>query len=410
MRDAGARSVRLAYGGLGLPLAFAALPIYVHVPRFYAETVGMQLTLLGGLLMAARLLDALVDPGLGWLVDRMPRKRLLAWALLPLTLGFVALFHPSATHPLAWLAGALTLTYLGYSAATIALQAWGADLGRDATERTRLTGAREAFALLGVILAAALPSILGEELATGLARMSWIFPPLVLLAAVIAFAWVDDTAAVRCSSAMRQASSFTRAFDDVAFLRLLGVFALNGISAAVPATLFLFFVADVLQLAQWSGALLALYFLAGAISVPAWVALANRYGRARGWWLGMVLATVAFASAGLLGTGDGVPFAAICLLSGIALGADVSLPPAIAANLGERQGCPGAYFGWWNFIAKMNLAFAAGIALPLLGWMGYQPGNHDGHQVLVLAYAVIPLVFKMLAIVLLWRWQHLLEK
>ena len=35
------RGTVFAYGLLGLPLAFAALPIYVHVPRFYAETAGM---------------------------------------------------------------------------------------------------------------------------------------------------------------------------------------------------------------------------------------------------------------------------------------------------------------------------------------------------------------------------------
>ena len=47
----------LAYGLLGLPLAFAALPIYVHVPRYYADTAGMELALLGSILLGARLLD-----------------------------------------------------------------------------------------------------------------------------------------------------------------------------------------------------------------------------------------------------------------------------------------------------------------------------------------------------------------
>jgi hypothetical protein len=44
----------LAYGALGLPLAMAALPVYVHVPRLYAEAAGMSLSLLGALLLAAR--------------------------------------------------------------------------------------------------------------------------------------------------------------------------------------------------------------------------------------------------------------------------------------------------------------------------------------------------------------------
>lgn len=34
------RGALAAYGALGLPLAFAALPIYVHVPRLYAEGLG----------------------------------------------------------------------------------------------------------------------------------------------------------------------------------------------------------------------------------------------------------------------------------------------------------------------------------------------------------------------------------
>jgi Na+/melibiose symporter-like transporter len=74
----------LAYGVLGLPLAFAALPIYVHVPHFYAETGGMELAVLGGILLGARLLDAGIDPWLGWLADRVSRPRMLAVALLPL--------------------------------------------------------------------------------------------------------------------------------------------------------------------------------------------------------------------------------------------------------------------------------------------------------------------------------------
>ena len=52
----------LAYGLLGLPLAFAALPVYVHVPRLYAETAGLPLALLGAILLGARLLDAGIDP------------------------------------------------------------------------------------------------------------------------------------------------------------------------------------------------------------------------------------------------------------------------------------------------------------------------------------------------------------
>ena len=115
----------LAYGLLGLPLAFAALPIYVHVPRFYAEMAGMELALLGAILLGTRLLDAGIDPWLGWLADRVSRPAMVAVALVPFAVGFVALLNPPGEHVALWLVASLGLTYLGFSAATVAYQAWG---------------------------------------------------------------------------------------------------------------------------------------------------------------------------------------------------------------------------------------------------------------------------------------------
>lgn len=55
----------LAYGLLGLPLAFVALPLYVLLPNHYAREFGMPLATLGSVLLAARLFDAVSDPLLG---------------------------------------------------------------------------------------------------------------------------------------------------------------------------------------------------------------------------------------------------------------------------------------------------------------------------------------------------------
>ncbi len=398
----------LAYGLLGLPLAFAALPVYVHVPRLYAEVAGLPLALLGVILLGTRLLDAGIDPLLGWLADRVPRRGMVAVALLPFVAGFVALLNPPEERAALWLIGTLALTYLGFSAATIAYQAWGADVGADSRLRTRLTAAREGFGLIGVVLAAALPTLLAPALSDGIARLAWVLPVLLLLATLVTFSRVGPGVPQQASD-RPLLSSLRSVVDDPAFRRLLGVFVVNGIAAALPATLFLFFVADVLQLEAASGALLALYFIAGAASLPLWVALAARYGRVAAWLGAMLLSMVAFAGASQLGSGDLWAFAAICLASGLALGADLALPAAIAADLGERRGQAGACFGVWNFVAKLNLALAAGLALPLLALLGYVPGSGAGLPALSFAYALLPLVFKSLAAALLWRWRHHLE-
>ena len=224
-----------AYGLLGLPLAFAALPIYVHVPRYYAEAADLPLAMLGAILLGTRLLDAGIDPWLGWLADRVSRRRMLALSLAPFALGFVALLNPPVEHAGLWLLASLTLTYLGFSAATVAYQAWGADIGTDSILRTRLTAAREGFGLLGVVLAAALPTVLATDLDRGIERLSWILPPLVLIAAATTFSRVAAGPVV-AATRVPLLPSLRRVFADIAFRRLLLIFVANGIAAALPAT------------------------------------------------------------------------------------------------------------------------------------------------------------------------------
>ena len=64
----------LAYGLLGLPLAFAALPLYVVLPHYYASNLGLPLASVGALLLLVRLMDAGAEPLLGRLSDRLYRR------------------------------------------------------------------------------------------------------------------------------------------------------------------------------------------------------------------------------------------------------------------------------------------------------------------------------------------------
>lgn len=399
----------LAYGVLGLPLAFAALPIYVHVPKLYADSLGMPLALVGGVLLGARAVDALVDPLIGQLSDAAHgRRRLIGWALVPLAAGVIALLRPPESAGALWLLMALTLAYTGYSVANINYQAWGAQLAPTALDRTRVVAAREGFGLAGVVLAATLPAALAPGSAAGLAALALVFVPLVLVAGALTLGGVDrDTAGAGC--ARFRPDALLAVVRGGVFGRLLTVFALGGIAAAVPATTVLFFVDDVIGAGARAGWFLAAYFVAGGFSLPLWVALARRWGKAHAWLLGMAVSVIAFAWAAGLGTGDDVAFALICLASGLALGADLALPPAILADqLARGEAGAGACFGWWNFVTKANLALAAGLALPLLALLGYAPGARDAAALhaLAMVYAGVPVVLKSVAAVLLWRWRN----
>lgn len=405
----GAWRVGLRYGLLGLPLAFVALPLYVILPNHYAREFAAPLALLGAVLLAARLVDAVLDPWIGRWCDRLfarsVRSLMVATAVaaLVLTLGLWGLLFPPAAVQaagssalLGWAGLLMAVTYTAYSVVAVAHQAWGARLGGSEAQRSRVVAWREGLSLLGVLIAAVLPGTLG---------LGATVSTFAVLLALGWWAWSGSIApwpsTVAPASRPAAGPSPLRQPD---FLRLLAVFVLNGTASAVPATLVLFFVQDRLQAsASVEPAFLATYFLCAALSIPLWVRVVGRLGLARTWLLGMALAVLVFVWAATLGTGDIWPFLIVCALSGVALGTDLTLPSALLAGLigqlGERGQREGAYFGWWSFAAKLNLALAAGLALPLLAWFGYVPGARDDAalQTLTIAYCLLPCVLKLLA-------------
>lgn len=400
----------LAYGAPGLPLAFVALPLYVILPNHYATQFGVPLAALGAVLLGARVLDAVADPLIGRAADALfARSARHAWlaaaaAAVLLALGFRALFFPAVTGTsalLAWCAGALAVTYLAYSVVSVIHQAWGARLGGDATGRAGIVAWREGLALVGVLLASLLPALAGLEAST-------LLFALLLLAALAALARAPQPPAAARGGAGASSPSMGLPFASGDFRRLLAVYLVNGIAGAVPATLVLFFIRDRLEAPAWEPLFLAAYFAAAALSIPLWVRLVKRLGLARSWLAGMLLAIAVFAWAGALGRGDTLAYAAVCIGSGIALGADLTLPAALLAGVVQRAGhagrAEGAYFGWWNFATKLNLALAAGLALPALQALGYAPGSRDTAALdsLTLAYALLPCALKLGAAALLY--------
>jgi GPH family glycoside/pentoside/hexuronide:cation symporter len=219
---------------------------------------------------------------------------------------------------------------------------------------------REGLALVGVLVASVLPSV------AGLSVTQRVF------ALALAGAWLACwRAPPRPQARPAPAPSLLQPLRTPALRRLLAVYLVNGIASAVPATLVLFFIRDRLQAPAFEPLFLASYFAAGALSMPLWVRLVARFGLARSLAGRHGLAVAAFAWAALLGAGDVLAFTAVCVASGVALGADLALPGALLAGVIQRAGhgqpLEGAYFGWWNFATKLNLALAAGLALPLLG-------------------------------------------
>jgi GPH family glycoside/pentoside/hexuronide:cation symporter len=411
----------LAYALPALPLAALTLPLYIIVPTYYTETLGLSLSAVGAALLAVRIFDAVNDPLIGWIADRwrpsLGRRRAVFLVSLPVcALAGLMLFSPPAGAGVGHLALWGMVLSLGFTGAMLAYTAWGAELVGGYAERARIAGLRESLTLAGTLVAIVIPFAIGTGAAGGLDGLG------VLGVAVAAGLVVFGGLAVRLvpepvdysvasgslSAGLRQMAA------NQPFRRLIAAYFLNGLANGIPATLFLYFVAVRLEAPDMRGPLLFLYFLAGIGGVPLALWAAKRTSKHRAWCLAMLANCAVFSLVPLLGAGDVVAFAAICVVTGLLLGFDLSLPPAIQADVidvdtdasGEQRS--GAYFAAWSLSTKLSLAAGVGTVFPLLGLAGFDAAAgaaNDGVAVgaLVALYVWPPVALKLAAIALMWR-------
>jgi GPH family glycoside/pentoside/hexuronide:cation symporter len=182
---------------------------------------------------------------------------------------------------------------------------------------------------------------------------------------------------------------------------------MNAAPVAVSSTLFLFYVESVLAASGWEGPLLVLFFLAAAGAAPGWSWLAQKFGERPMLLCAMTLAIASFSVVLTLEAGQVAAFAAVCLVSGAALGADFAILPALFARRMERVAPEaGAAFGLWAFVQKAALALAAIVLLPALDAAGFVaaegPENPAGAlNLLTYLYALVPCILKLGAMALL---------
>ncbi len=410
----------LAYGALGLPLAALNLPLYVYLPAFYAADIGLGLTTVGLVLFGARLLDTLTDPVIGELGDRTQTRfgRRRPWMVAACPLLIIAtfmLFSPGSSPGAVYLFVWTSLAYLAWTMMILPFTALGAELSGDYHERSRITAAREGFVVVGIILAAALPIILGLDADTQrrevLSALAWsmaVLTPLLLLALLI---FTPEPKSID-QKPLAFIEGLRIARRNGPFLRLIAAYILNGIANGLPATLFFLFVGDVLKIGEQAGPLLLLYFVAGIIGIPIWLRISQAIGKHRAWAAAMLWASAIFIWAPFLGEGDLFLFTLVCALSGLSLGADMALPASLQADVvdldSEESGQQrtGLFFALWSMATKLSLALAIGISFPVLDLIGFEAGGENEPSALLglaMLYGLLPVVIKLAATALVWR-------
>jgi len=409
----------LAYGLTGLPLAAVGLPLYIFLPAFYHESLGLSLGLVGAILLAARVWDVVTDPLIGTLTDyqgsRLGRRKPWMIAGTPLfMLGVWLLMVPpsgaGAWHLLSW----SLVAYLGWTMIQLPYIAMGAELSGDYHQRSRITVFREGFVVLGTLAAVIIPGAMEEMGAPRSQALMVLALGMVIMLplAVGLLSWRVPEPARPARQLIPWRQGLGLLAGNRAFRRLLSAYLVNGVANALPATLFILFATEVLGAGDRIGLLLIVYFLSAVVALPFWLKAGRRFGKHRIWAISMAWAAIIFAFVPLLGEGDFHWFLLITLLTGFSLGVDQAIPASMQADVVDEDtaagggGRAGLYFGLWNMATKFAWALAVGIAFPILDWVGFESGGDNSQASLLtlsLLYGGAPVLAKLAVIPLVWR-------
>lgn len=407
----------IAYGMPSLPTTILTFPLFVILPTFYAQDLGLGFGLVGAILLGSRIWDAVSDPLVGALSDHIntPWGRRRPWIVAGTPIALVSLWFllaPGEGVGGGYLLGWTIALYVGGTMILLPYNAWGAEVSANYHERTRVTSFRQIFVLAGGITAAVLIAALQSDRAEALRVTALIVIVTLPIAVAFAVRLVPDR-----PTTLQQRLTFARARDAVRgnkpFQRLVVSFFLNSLANGFPITLFLLFVQHNLRaddtMLSW---ILGAYFVMALVSVPFWLLLTKRYGKHRVWVGAMILVCAFFVWVPFLGEGDAWWLLVISLFTGFGLGADLVLPPAMQADVvdldelrhGEKR--TGIFFAVWSIAVKLSLALAAGIGFSVLELVDFQRvvGDNLPGALLTLAilYSIVPVIFKLAAISLMW--------
>ena len=428
---------RLAsYAAPSTPLALAGLPLAVYLPPLYADSdgFGLELALVGAIIMASRLTDVVTDPVIGYLSDRMKTRwgRRKPWVLAGTPIYIAGIFllfvPPWEFSEVTWLGLTfnwgypyllvmVALVYLGSTIKNLPYYAWGAELGRTYHERTLIFSWREGFGVAGSLISAFVPAVIlffGYTkpadavyfLSWGMAAMMFIFVTNAMLA--VPEYPLQETAKRRAS--VREGLRYVR--DNKPYMMLIVVFLFSTLGAAMTNSLSFYFVKHVLVAGELYGLYLAPYFLSQIAAVPFWLWLSRRVGKHRatmaaiGWyalwssfipliviapddWFNAFAIPVVFAflpadaHQALVAYFEGIDtgkfffFILVMCLKGSSIGALAALPNAMAADVVDvdtaRTGeqRAGAYFAIWSMTSKAAYALGIFIGTAAVVWFGF---------------------------------------
>ncbi len=380
-----------AFAAPAAPLTAMTLPSVIFLPPHFATHLGIPLSVVSAIFIGVRMLDIIVDPGIGNFQDRthVPLGRRRFWMLAGLPFIMAAIWFsyiglwPGV--PIWIAAAAIVFLFVSYAVMAIAHLAWSGELIPTYHGRTHVLGAAQAASMIGSSLMLIVAGYVAQTQGSNqlaVYAMGWTIIALMPITVLACVFWVSE--------APRPPQPHLTIWQTLATLagnkfaqRVLLPDLLLGFAQGISGGLFLFYFQFVLGFTHQSQTLLAIYFLSGLAGVPIWWFIARKLGKHRTLQLVLVYGVLTTAALWLLPPHNFSVVAPFMFLAGLPFGGGTLLTRSLMADVVDedevRTGArrSGIYFGILLTTSKVGVALGpmTYIALDLAG---FRP--HEGVQ------------------------------
>tara|TARA_Y100000748_G_C15481900_1_gene483139 strand:+ start:234 stop:1574 length:1341 start_codon:yes stop_codon:yes gene_type:complete len=423
---------RLSYTALNFPTSAAGMPMFIFILPFYADDLGLGLSLVGILFFLGRFTDILTDPVMGVLIDKFPSKwgKHKLWIFLSAPVFMAAtylIFLPITIQPTGlYFFGCLFLIYSAFTLSSITQLSWASFLAPDYDDRTKLLTLRELMSLFGMFSVIAIPAFVEINDPSLQAKVNAIG---IFILLVIPFITLNALRNVPDSVQSTPREKLTNPFKDFRGLfsnkmlnKVVTAAVLIAFCMSLNGALYLIWMEVVIELPEYSSRLMLAYYIISVLGLSIWRYLGIKTSKHLAAGISCIYAIVVL-TIGFIGywfikdLADFPKLIAVgsfIVLYGFAFSGPLPLINAIVADISDKlnlevgENISGTVFSYLTTLTKVGFALAAVIPYLVLEmlWgfdisMGIE-NSSSSKMAIFYIYTFVPIVSYSIAAYLLF--------
>ena len=423
---------RLSFTALNFPTSAAGMPMFIFILPFYADDLGLGLSIVGIIFFLGRFTDILTDPVMGVLIDKFPSKwgKHKLWVFLSAPVFMVAtylIFLPMTDQPTGlYFFGSLFLIYSAFTLSSITQLSWASFLAPDYDDRTKLLTLRELMALLGMFSVIAIPAFVEINDPSLQAKVNAIGIFILLVIPLITFNALknvpDSVQSTSKETLTNPFKDFKGLFKNKMLNKIVIAAVLIAFCMSLNGALYLIWMEVVIELPEYSSRLMLAYYIVSVLGLTLWrylgIKTSKHFAAGISCIYAIVVLTFGFIGYWFIKDLADLPklFAvgSFIVLYGFAFSGPLPLINAIVADISDKlnldvgENISGTVFSYLTTLTKVGFALAAVIPYLVLEMLwGFDisigiENSNSSKMAIFYIYTFVPIISYSIAAYLLF--------